>query len=185
MIMRDVNNGWLIRYTHANVASFFFIFVYALVYNFINSDILFYSNKNFINPPPSPAPLPATQGGGARAGRKLTFSCYFLFKKDISDALLNLFNPSSATVLRHQSAGVAGLEYKNIDNVPSTLLRRHSANSFHTDTLKSQDIYAIVKCNIFNHASNLHINQNSTLPYIPSTLTRRALGPKLMQATTP
>lgn len=28
MIMRDVNYGWLIRYTHANVASFFFIFVY-------------------------------------------------------------------------------------------------------------------------------------------------------------
>ena len=28
-IMRDVNNGYLIRYTHANVASFFFIFVYA------------------------------------------------------------------------------------------------------------------------------------------------------------
>lgn len=27
--MRDVNYGWLIRYTHANVASFFFIFVYA------------------------------------------------------------------------------------------------------------------------------------------------------------
>jgi ubiquinol-cytochrome c reductase cytochrome b subunit len=27
-IMRDVNNGWFIRYTHANVASFFFIFVY-------------------------------------------------------------------------------------------------------------------------------------------------------------
>ena len=27
--MRDVNNGWAIRYTHANVASFFFIFVYA------------------------------------------------------------------------------------------------------------------------------------------------------------
>jgi len=26
--MRDVNNGWLLRYTHANVASFFFIFVY-------------------------------------------------------------------------------------------------------------------------------------------------------------
>ena len=26
--MRDVNNGWIIRYTHANVASFFFIFVY-------------------------------------------------------------------------------------------------------------------------------------------------------------
>jgi len=27
-IMRDVNNGWIVRYTHANVASFFFIFVY-------------------------------------------------------------------------------------------------------------------------------------------------------------
>nr|YP_004376390.1 apocytochrome b [Moniliophthora roreri]ADO51578.1 apocytochrome b [Moniliophthora roreri] len=28
-IMRDVNNGWIIRYVHANVASFFFLFVYA------------------------------------------------------------------------------------------------------------------------------------------------------------
>lgn len=28
MIMRDVNYGWLIRYLHANTASFFFIFVY-------------------------------------------------------------------------------------------------------------------------------------------------------------
>jgi hypothetical protein len=27
--MRDVNNGWIVRYAHANVASFFFIFVYA------------------------------------------------------------------------------------------------------------------------------------------------------------
>lgn len=27
--MRDVNAGWILRYTHANVASFFFIFVYA------------------------------------------------------------------------------------------------------------------------------------------------------------
>jgi len=30
-IMRDVNSGWIIRYTHANVASFFFIFVYVHV----------------------------------------------------------------------------------------------------------------------------------------------------------
>ena len=29
LIMRDVSAGWAIRYTHANVASFFFIFVYA------------------------------------------------------------------------------------------------------------------------------------------------------------
>jgi len=28
MIMRDVNYGWAVRYTHANTASFFFIFVY-------------------------------------------------------------------------------------------------------------------------------------------------------------
>jgi ubiquinol-cytochrome c reductase cytochrome b subunit len=28
-IMRDVSSGWAVRYTHANVASFFFIFVYA------------------------------------------------------------------------------------------------------------------------------------------------------------
>lgn len=27
-IIRDVNFGWLIRYLHANVASFFFLFVY-------------------------------------------------------------------------------------------------------------------------------------------------------------
>ena len=27
-IMRDVNNGWLLRYAHANGASFFFIVVY-------------------------------------------------------------------------------------------------------------------------------------------------------------
>ena len=27
-IMRDVNAGYILRYTHANVASFFFIFVY-------------------------------------------------------------------------------------------------------------------------------------------------------------
>ena len=30
--MRDVDNGYILRYTHANVASFFFIFVYALKY---------------------------------------------------------------------------------------------------------------------------------------------------------
>jgi len=27
-IIRDINNGWLFRYLHANIASFFFIFVY-------------------------------------------------------------------------------------------------------------------------------------------------------------
>jgi ubiquinol-cytochrome c reductase cytochrome b subunit len=27
--MRDVNAGWALRYAHANIASFFFMFVYA------------------------------------------------------------------------------------------------------------------------------------------------------------
>lgn len=42
-IMRDVNNGWAVRYTHANVASFFFIFVYAQTFGplYINS---YYNN---------------------------------------------------------------------------------------------------------------------------------------------
>ena len=30
-IMRDVNSGWLLRYMHANGASFFFVAVYILV----------------------------------------------------------------------------------------------------------------------------------------------------------
>ena len=47
--MRDVNNGWLIRYTHANVASFFFIFVYALIYKFIINNNLFFFNWPLLN----------------------------------------------------------------------------------------------------------------------------------------
>ena len=47
--MRDVNNGWLIRYTHANVASFFFIFVYALIYKFIINNNLFFYNWPLLN----------------------------------------------------------------------------------------------------------------------------------------
>jgi len=31
-IMRDVNNGWLLRYIHANGASFFFIVVYSHIF---------------------------------------------------------------------------------------------------------------------------------------------------------
>ena len=30
-IMRDVNAGYILRYTHANVASLFFIFVYIII----------------------------------------------------------------------------------------------------------------------------------------------------------
>ena len=54
-IMRDVNSGWAVRYTHANVASFFFIFVYAqicLIYeNLLNYQHLYnlISNFNFVD----------------------------------------------------------------------------------------------------------------------------------------
>jgi hypothetical protein len=47
--MRDVNNGWLIRYIHANVASFFFIFVYALIYKFINTNNLSFYNLSLFS----------------------------------------------------------------------------------------------------------------------------------------
>ena len=43
MIMRDVNNGWAVRYTHANVASFFFIFVYAQCFN------TYFNHKKILN----------------------------------------------------------------------------------------------------------------------------------------
>ena len=42
-IMRDVNNGWAVRYTHANVASFFFIFVYAQYFN------TYFNHKKILN----------------------------------------------------------------------------------------------------------------------------------------
>ena len=39
--MRDVSNGWAVRYAHANGASFFFIFVYAQnFYTIINYSCL-------------------------------------------------------------------------------------------------------------------------------------------------
>lgn len=64
--MRDVNNGWILRYTHANVASFFFIFVYAQSYNI-------YLNLFFI-------PF-------------LVISNFTLFKK-ILENFVNIFKPS-------------------------------------------------------------------------------------------
>jgi len=44
-IMRDVDYGWALRYTHANVASFFFIFVYALFYKFYHYNFWFFFNS--------------------------------------------------------------------------------------------------------------------------------------------
>ena len=42
-IMRDVNNGWLIRYLHANGASMFFIVVYAHLFRYSNNFWCFFS----------------------------------------------------------------------------------------------------------------------------------------------
>ena len=89
--MRDVNSGWAVRYTHANVASFFFIFVYALNYKIIISKLLFNSINKIINL------------------CNLTFSCYFLFKKAISDSFLKIF--SSVDISKE-----INLDSKDIDN---------------------------------------------------------------------
>jgi len=117
-IMRDVNNGWLIRYTHANVASFFFIFVYALIYKFIiNSNLffVFFYNWPLLNIEKS---LPIQRGSdknpiylkGSITGQKLcllyrwlaksynqiiklcklTLSCYLFFKKALTYSLIKL-----------------------------------------------------------------------------------------------
>ena len=45
-IMREVNSGWAVRYTHANVASFFFIFVYAQ-FTFLYIKLLDYLFLNY------------------------------------------------------------------------------------------------------------------------------------------
>lgn len=42
-IMRDVNNGWLLRYTHANGASMFFIVVYTHMFR----GLFYYSSYDF------------------------------------------------------------------------------------------------------------------------------------------
>ena len=94
-IMRDVNNGWAIRYTHANVASFFFIFVYAQHFKFIISNILFYSNNKIISL------------------CKLPFYCYYLFNKAISDTFLKIFNQVGLSKSGHL---VQRSHAKNIDN---------------------------------------------------------------------
>ena len=93
--MRDVNSGWAIRYTHANVASFFFIFVYAQHFKFIISNILFYSNNKIISL------------------CKLPLYCYHLFNKAISDTFLKIFNRVGLSKSGHL---VQRSHAKNIDN---------------------------------------------------------------------
>ena len=57
--MRDVSAGWAVRYTHANVASFFFIFVYAQTqfYLFYYQNMYsIYNNIDFFAAPAAAAP---------------------------------------------------------------------------------------------------------------------------------
>ena len=89
--MRDVSNGWIVRYTHANVASFFFIFVYALNYKIINSKLLSCSNNKIINL------------------CKLNLTGYLLLKIAIFEAFFKIFSPFGITRL-------SNLDLKNIDN---------------------------------------------------------------------
>src|SRR5258708_22851622 len=95
-IMRDVNNGWLIRYTHANVASFFFIFVYARDCKFIISNKLFFSKLTFAKAACNFLDwfLSITRKHLPLIG-KLTLFCYCLSKKAISDIFFEqqIFSP--------------------------------------------------------------------------------------------
>jgi hypothetical protein len=128
-IMRDVDNGYILRYTHANVASFFFIFVYALNYKIIISNTLFYSNLHFACNPLGfkPTDLNSRISGFIFARYlaenynliikfcKLTFllstlrACCLLFNKALSDTFLKIFRPLDYSRL-------SGLDTKDIDN---------------------------------------------------------------------
>lgn len=89
--MRDVNNGWVVRYIYVNVVLFFFIFVYVLNYKFINSKLLFCFNNKIIN------------------FCKLILIGYLLFKIVIFEVFLKIFNFFGFFRL-------SNLDFKNIDN---------------------------------------------------------------------
>lgn len=76
--MRDVNNGWILRYMHANVASFFFIFVYAQFYNIY----LLFSHFNIY-----------LRGFLKKSVNSFLYFNISLYKKIIED-FLNMFKPS-------------------------------------------------------------------------------------------
>ena len=82
-IMRDVNNGWAVRYTHANVASFFFIFVYAQISNIISIKLLNSQHKiNLIS------------------NNKFNFADFF--KSKIITDFLNIIKPKNMTAENNQ-----------------------------------------------------------------------------------
>ena len=74
-IMRDVNAGYILRYTHANVASFFFIFVYAQILKiyFNNKLNLLKLYKKFNN--------------------RFTSTFLYFLKNKILDQFLTIFKP--------------------------------------------------------------------------------------------
>ena len=73
--MRDVNAGYILRYTHANVASFFFIFVYAQILKiyFNNKLNLLKLYKKFNN--------------------RFTSTFLYFLKNKILDQFLTIFKP--------------------------------------------------------------------------------------------
>jgi LAGLIDADG endonuclease len=96
--MRDVNNGWILRYTHANVASFFFIFVYAQFYIYNIYFYLLFSKfniycylflKGFLN-------------------QTVDFFIPFLYfyislYKKIMEDFLNMFKPSLSNIYKYKN----------------------------------------------------------------------------------
>jgi hypothetical protein len=112
-IMRDVNNGWLIRYTHANVASFFFIFVYARDYKIIISNNLFVSILTFAKAACNLLDwfLTITRKHLLLNG-KLTLFCYFLGPQAISYIFFEhkIFSPL------WNKFRLSDLESKDMDN---------------------------------------------------------------------
>lgn len=116
--MRDVNNGWLIRYTHANVASFFFIFVYAQNYKFIISNNLFFSNLTFAKAACYILDffLSITRKHLPLKGNLILF-CYLLVQKSISDIFFEqkIFRPLD-NKFRLSDLDSKDMENKNIKN---------------------------------------------------------------------
>lgn len=93
--MRDVNFGWLIRYTHANVASFFFIFVY-LQFTFIISitnslnSFIHYSCSGLIGPKyRNFVEIDKTSRKDINSSKTLRRGPFYNFKREFSSMINN------------------------------------------------------------------------------------------------
>ena len=87
--MRDVNFGWLIRYTHANVASFFFIFVYLhfefiiLLTNLLNSFIYYLYDRLIVQDSCDLREVNKTSRKDNNSSKTLRHKPFYNFKKQL------------------------------------------------------------------------------------------------------